>query len=198
MNRRLSLTRCVAIALAVCLAGQPAWGHSFPPVRTVVVQVERCELAVLIGFRPGSGESTEALLKQIASQPKSQMLGAAKTLLTAMAMGPLTFSIDGRALVPTSVRAKIGADPSGQKPLLVALVTFAIPERGGSLSVSSRDARTTRISWTDRASGRVDPTTSPGQNRWFTGVASFLLTLAGPTGVPACATSSSSSQSSQQ
>ena len=188
------LTRCVAIAVAVCLAGQHAWGHSFPPVRTIVVQVERCELAVLVGFRPGSGESTETLLKQIASQPKSQMLGAAKSLLTSMAMGPLTFAIDGRPLVPTSVRAKIGVDPSGQKPLLVALVTFAIPERGGQLSVSSKDARSTRISWTDRGSARVDPITAPGQNRWFTGVASFLLTLAGPTGAPACATSSNSSQ----
>jgi hypothetical protein len=189
-----SLTRCVAIAVAVCLAGQHAWGHSFPPVRTIVVQVERCELAVMIGFRPGSGESTETLLKQIASQPKSQMLSSAKTLLTAMAMGPLTFAIDGKPLVPTSVRAKIGVDPAGQKPLLVALVTFAIPARGGALSVSSRDPRTTRISWTDRGSARVDPSTAPGQNRWFTGVASFLLTLAGPTGVSACATSSNSLQ----
>jgi len=49
------LTRCVAITVAVCMAGQLAWGHSFPPVRTVVVQVERCEVAVLVGFRPGSG-----------------------------------------------------------------------------------------------------------------------------------------------
>jgi hypothetical protein len=189
-----SVTRCVAIAVAVCLAGQHAWGHSFPPVRTIVVQVERCELAVMIGFRPGSGESTETLLKLIASQPKSQTLGAAKALLTTMAMSPLTFSVGGRPLVPTSVRAKIGADPSGQKPLVVALVTFAIPAAGGELAVSSKDPRTTRISWTDRGSGRVDPTTAPGQSRWYTGVASFLLTLAGHTGVSACATSSSSSQ----
>ena len=38
------VTRCVAIAVAVSLAATPAWGHSFPPVRTVVVQVERCEI----------------------------------------------------------------------------------------------------------------------------------------------------------
>ena len=41
------LTRCVAIALAICLAGQPSWGHTFPPVRKVVLQVEGCEIAVL-------------------------------------------------------------------------------------------------------------------------------------------------------
>jgi len=122
------------------------------------------------------------------------MLGAAKSFMTSMAMAPLTFSIDGRPLVPTSVSAKIGVDPSGQKPLLVALVTFAIPARGGDLSVTSKDARSTRISWTDRGSRRVDLGTSPAQNHWFTGVASFLLTLAGPTGAPACATSSNSSQ----
>ena len=197
--RRLTLTRCVAIAVAVCLAGQAAWGHSFPAVRTVVVQVEPCELAVLVGFRPGSGEATDELLKRIASQPKSQALDAAKGLLTAAAMSPLTFSIDGHPLVPTSVRAKIGLDPGGTRPIVIALVTFAIPPRGGELSVTSHDARTTRISWTDRASGRVDLDHAPAQARWFSGVASFLLTLAGPTGVvQACATSASSSQSSQR
>ncbi len=196
--RRLTLTRCVAIAVAVCLAGQAAWGHSFPAVRTIVVQVEPCELAVLVGFRPGSGEATEELLKRIASQPKSHALDAAKSLLTAAAMAPLAFSIDGQALVPTSVRAKIGVDPGGTKPIVIALVTFAIPPRGGELVVTSRDARTTRISWADRASGRVDLEHAPTQARWFPGVASFLLTLAGPTGVQACATSASSSQSSQR
>jgi hypothetical protein len=194
MTSRLVLTRCVAIAVAICLAGQAAWGHSFPPVRTVVVQVERCELALLIGFRPGSGEATEELLKRIASQPKSLMLDAAKSLLTASAMGPLTIAIDGKPLVPNGVRAKIGVDPSGTKPLVVALVTFAIPEGGGALSVTSREARTTRISWADRTSGRVDLDAAPAQQRWFIGVASFLLTLAGLTGVQACATSASSSQ----
>ena len=193
MTRRWGqLTPLVAIAVAM-LAGQPAWGHSFPEVHTVVVQVERCEVAVLVGFRPASGEATDTLLAQIASQPKPQMLAAAKNLLAQQALSPLTFAVDKKPLVPTAVRAKIGLDPGGTRPLVVVLVTFAIPARG-TFSVASKTPRTTRVSWTDRASDRVDLDHAPAQGRWFTGVASFLLSLspASP-GEMSCVHSSSSS-----
>jgi hypothetical protein len=183
-------TPCVAIAVAVCLAGQPAWGHSFPPVRTIVVQAERCELAVLVGYRPASGEATDTLLRRIAGQPRFSMLAAAKQLLAKEALAPLSFTVDGTPLVPTKVRAKIGTDPGGARPMVIVLVTYAIPA-AGSLHVSSRDARSTRISWVDRDSGRVDLEQLPAQGRWFTGVASFLLRLAAPPGDSRCATPSS-------
>ena len=191
MIRRGILTRCVAIAVAICLAGHLAWGHNFPPVRTVVVQVESCEVALLIGYRPGSGEETEALLGRIGTHPRKQQLEAAKTLMGQQAMGPLTIALDGKPLLPTSVRAKLGTDPGGTRPLVVMLVTFEIP-RAGTLSVTSREARSTRISWTDRGSLRVDLQAAPAQGKWHLGVASFLLSLAGPPGVSACATSQSS------
>jgi hypothetical protein len=171
------VTRCVAIAVAICLAGQLAWGHTFPPVRTVVLQIEDCEVAVLVGYRPASGEATDTLLARLANEPESQRVAAAKAVLAQQALAPLTFSLDGKRLQPASVQAKIGADPTGTKPMVVVLVTFAIP-RGSDLSVTSRDPRTTRISWTDRSTGRVDPANAPGQGKWFTGVASFLLKLA--------------------
>jgi hypothetical protein len=189
---RIVLTRCVAIAVAICLAGQAAWGHTFPPVRTVVVQVEGCELAVLIGYRPSSGEATDSLLARIGSGPKGGQLDTAKSLLATQAMGPLTFAMDGKPLVPTSVRAKLGTDPSGTRPMVVLLVTFAIPT-AGTLSVTSKDMKTTRISWTDRASHRVDLATAPAPGRWHVGVASMLLSLSAPTGASACATSPSTS-----
>ncbi len=185
------LTRCVAIAVAVCLAGPPAWGHTFPPLRTVVVQVERCEVAGMLGYRPASGEPTDSLLAQIASQPRSRRLATAKGLLAQEALAPLAFSVAGTPLVPTSVRAKIGLDPGGTRPSVVVLVTFSIPS-GGTLAVTSKDARSTRISWTDRASGRVDPEHAPAQGRWFSGVASFLLSLSGPPGDLACVRTRSS------
>jgi hypothetical protein len=185
------LTRCVAIALAICLAGQPAWGHSFPPARTVVIQVEGCEIAVLVGYRPASGEATDTLLARIAAEPKSHQLEAAKVAMARDALAPLSFTLDGKPLVPTSLRAKIGVDPGGTRPVVVVLVTYAIPT-GGSLAVTSHEARTTRISWTDRASHRVDLDRAPSQAKWFTGVASFLLSLTGYPGASACATSNSS------
>lgn len=186
------LTRCVAIAVAICVAGQSAWGHYFPPVRTVVVQVEACELAVLVGYRPASGEATDTVLARIAAQPKQQQLETAKTLLGQQAMGALTVALDGKPLVPTSVRAKLGTDPGGARPLVVLLVTFALPS-GGALSVTSKDPRSTKISWTDKTSGRVDLLGAPAQGRWHAGVASFLLKLTGPPGVSACASATSRS-----
>lgn len=186
------LTRCVVIAVAVCLAGQPAWGHTFPPVRTAVVQVERCEVAVLVGYRPASGEATDTLLARIASQPKFQMLGAAKHMLAKEALAPLAITVGGTPLVPTEVRAKIGLDPGGTRPMVIVLVTYAIPDRGGTLAMTSREPRSTRISWADRDSGRIDLEHAPAQGRWFTGVASFLLSVSALTGGSGCATQSSS------
>jgi len=186
------VTRCVTIVLAMCvLAAAPAWGHSFPPVRTVVIQIERCELAVMIGYQPASGEATDTFLARVAAQPRSRMLATAKGVLASHALRPLVFAVDGKPLAPTSVRAKIGTDPGGTHPMVVVLVTFAIPS-AGTLSVTSHDPHSTRISWTDRASTRVDLERAPAQGRWFAGVASFLLPLAAP-GARACVTSVTSS-----
>ena len=185
----------VATALAIALAGAPAWGHTFPPVHTVVVQVERCEVALLIGYAAGTGEPTERILARAASQPKSHVIGALRDTLTAYAMAPLAVEIDGKPLVATSVRAKIGLDASGRRPIVVVLATFAL--RGGAqLAVSSKDPRTTRISWQDRASGRIAPDSAPAAGHWFTGVASFLLPLAAAQGGSACASTGSSVSSS--
>lgn len=180
----------VATLLATSLAGPPAWGHTFPPVRTVVVQVERCELALLIGYSAGTGEPTERIVARVASQPESRALDALRTTLTAYAMAPLAVTLDGAPLTPASVHAKIGFDASGTRPMVVVLATF--PLRGGAaLAITSKDPRTTRISWQDRTSGRVALQRAPTQDHWYTQVASFLLPLASTTGGSSCATSGS-------
>jgi len=186
----------VATALATSLAGPPAWAHSFPPVHTVVVQVERCELAVLIGYTAGTGEPTERIIARAASQPKSHVLDALRVSLTAFALAPLQFTLDGRPLAPTTVRAKIGLDAGGTRPMVVVLATFALPG-GGELAIRSKDPRTTRISWQDRSSGRIALDRAPAQDHWYTAVASFLLPLVPnpgslTAGGSACATSGSS------
>ena len=181
----------LATALAVWLAGAAAWGHTFPPVHTVVLQVEDCELAVLIGYTAGTGEPTERIVARAASQPKSHIVGALRDTLAAFAMAPLAIAVDGKPLAPVKVRAKIGVDASGKRPSVVVLATYAL--RGGArLAVSSKDPRTTRISWRDQSSGRVDREHAPGEDRWFSGVASFLLPLAAAPGGSACTSSGSS------
>jgi hypothetical protein len=183
----------LATALAISLAGLFAWGHTFPPAHTVVVQVERCEVALLVGYAAGTGDSTERIVARVASQPKSHAVDALRDTLTAYAMAPLTVALDGKPVVPSGLRAKIGFDASGTRPMVVVLVTF--PLRGGTeLAIHSKDPRTTRISWQDRSSGRIARDSAPAQGHWFTGVASFLLPLAA-TGGSSCATSGSTDSS---
>jgi len=178
----------VATAVAMCLVALPAWGHTFPPVHTVVVQVERCEVALLIGYTAGTGAPTERIVARAASQPKPRILGALRDTLAAYAMAPLTIAVDGKPLVARSVEAKIGLDAGGTRPIVVVLATFALPV-GGQLAIASSDPRTTRISWQDRGSGRVLLERAPTQERWFTQMASFLLPLAPATGGSSCARS---------
>jgi len=182
--------KLVAIAVASWLAAGPAWGHTFPPNRTVVAQVEACELVVMVGYRPGSGEATQTILARAANSPKSHEVESLRDVLGATAMAPLTVAIDGHALVPTSVRAKIGVEPGGARPMVVVLVTYSLAP-GHTLAISSADSRNTRISWQDRASRRVDLAGAPTQDHWFDGVASFLLKLSPSWGPSACAIPSS-------
>lgn len=185
------LTRCVASAVAVWLASGQAWGHTFPPARTVVAQVESCELVVMVGYRPGSGEATEAILARVANSPKSRQqsrVDALREVLTSYAMAPLTITVDGHALVPTIVRAKVGVETGGARPMVVVLVTYALA-LGHTLAIASHDVRNTRISWQDRSDHRVDLAGAPAQDHWYDGVASFLLNLSA--GSLGCATHSS-------
>ena len=185
------MTRRVATGLAACaiaLAALPAWGHTFPPVRTVVLPVDRCEAVLLVGYRPASGEATDTILARVASQPKSRQLDAMKTVLASYALAPLALTVDGKPLRATRIEAKVGLEPGGARPMVVVLATYALVP-GQSLALRSLDPRSTKISWQDRDSGRVDLSGSPHQDVWFSDVASFLLSLSPPTGVSACANS---------
>jgi hypothetical protein len=193
MTFRGKLTRYVASAVAVCVASSQAWGHTFPPARTVVAQVESCELVVMVGYRPGSGEATEAILARVANSPKSQQesrIDSLRDVLTSYAVAPLTITVDGQPLVPTGVRAKVGVEAGGARPMVVVLVTYALP-LGHTLAIASHDPRNTRISWQDRSQQRVDLAGAPAQDHWYDGVASFLLKLS--PGSLGCATHSSPS-----
>lgn len=179
----ISLATVVAIALSV--AGRPAWGHTFAPLRSIVVQVDSCEVALLVGYRAGSREESDGVVARVANLPKSQAATAVRDVLAGLAMRPINVAVDGHALVPTTVRAKLSSDSPQGKPMVVLLVTFVLPS-GKTLSVTTKDPRSTRISWTDRSSGRVDLDASPGQNKFFAGVASLLLNLTPTSGGSAC------------
>ncbi|MBL9016517.1 MAG: hypothetical protein JNL83_20175 [Myxococcales bacterium] len=142
-----------------------------------MIQVERCEVVLLVGYRPGTGEPTEAILGRASTAPKSRAREALQELMAAFAMAPLTVSVDGQPLVPTAVRAKIGLEPGGARPMVVVLVTYPLPA-GKSLSVASQDPRSTRLSWQRTGGERVAISDAPQQGKWYPGVASMLLPLA--------------------
>ena len=103
-------------------------------------------------------------------------------------MAPLMITLDGNPLVPTTVRAKIGVEEGGARPIVVLLVTYAmLPILIASTrwESASRDPRTTRISL-----GRIGPESQRIDLRrvhlrrtamWYDGVASFLLRSSTPT-----------------
>ncbi|MCX5747588.1 MAG: hypothetical protein NT062_34415 [Proteobacteria bacterium] len=158
-------------------------------MRTVVVQVERCELAVMVGFRPATGEATSATFARVASQPKSKGLETLRDVMTNTALAPVAFLVDGKPLVPTSVHAKLGLEPGGARPMVVVLVTYALPA-GNRLVIRSADTKATSFSWTDRASHRIVLADAPTQGHWYNGVASMLLPLETSPGDSPCAASS--------
>ena len=180
----------VATALAIGLAGQASWAHTFPAARQVVVQVEPCEVVLLVGYRPGTGEPTEGILARASTAPKSRAREALQDLMSAFAMASLTVSVDGQPLVPTTVRAKIGFEPGGARPMVVVLVTYPLPA-GKTLSIASKDPKSTRFSWQVKGGDRVAISDAPQQGKWYPGVASMLLPLA--PGATSCASTSPSS-----
>jgi hypothetical protein len=199
---RQVISALVASGVAAILASRPAWGHSFPPVRTVVAQVERCELVLLVGFKPASGAATSAIIAQAtpraapagepgASSASSSTTGSLRDVMTAYAMAPFEVSLAGRHLMPTSVQAKVTIEPGGARPMVVVLVTYPLTG-AGSLAIATREPRTTRFSWQDQQSTRVDLASAPAQDEWFNSVASFLLNIQPTTCAPPSTVSSPS------
>jgi hypothetical protein len=148
---------------------------------------------VLVGYRPGTGEPTDRVLARAAAEANKTPAEGLRDVLTADALGVLDLTLAGRRLAPASIHAKIGIEPGGMRPMVVVLVTYALPTLGGSLLVTSRDPQATRVSWQDRSSSRVSIPDAPAQDHWFPSVAPFLLTVGVTKGDSPCASSASPS-----
>ena len=178
------LLALAAALVAAAFAAPAADAHRFPPVRSVVVQVEACEVALLVGYRPATGDAAERTIARIAGLPPAKAAEALRDLLGAQAMAPLSLTVDRRPLAPSSVRAKLAPDTDGARPMVVVLATYPLPA-GKSLAIASREPRTTRISWTDRDSRRVPLADAPAQGRWSPEASALSLDLLPPS--PGCA-----------
>jgi hypothetical protein len=170
----------LALATALAVAYNPllVWAHRFPSVRTVVVQVEPCSVALLVGWRPASGDTTALLLGEakVRGSDKDKEIQVLTQQLTAMAMSSLQLVMDDSPLVPTSVEAKVSVEDGTGRPVVLLLLSYAVTT-GGKLALLSKEPKSTRISWVDKSNGRVEITSSPSQLQWHDDLASFLLTL---------------------
>jgi hypothetical protein len=182
-----------AAGLVAVLVASPvaATAHTFAEQRTVVAQVERDQLVVVVGYQPAAGAESLAAVGQASVRPKGTKSQALRAILAARAVSPLTVSIDGTAVEPTSMRTKVFVDPPGSDRLAVAiLLIYDLPAHEIALEVGIADA-STEFSWVDRTSCQRTITTAWPARSWVTGVASFLLTVAAPDpGAEPCASSS--------
>ena len=176
MRLRLGLT-VLATAIAIAIAMPQGWGHRFPAVRTVVVQVEPCSVALLVGWRPASGDDTAVLLGEAKTGGKDQEVQILTQRLTALALAPIRLRLGGVEVAPTSVEANVTVEDGTGRPVVLLLVSYPA-SRGGALEIVSKDPKSTRISWVDKSAGRVEIGAAPTQSQWHDDLASFLLNVA--------------------
>jgi len=176
--RRLAAAALVATGLAVP-AG--ALGHRVPGGRSVVAQIEQCELVLMVAWHPQSGDEADALRVHAArgavKAPRSGdgAAGRLRALYGARAMAPLSIRADGRLLSPRSVEVKLVRDPPGSDRLAgVALVSYELGPDVRGLEIANNDPHRTRFSWVDR-SDREFSSTGLAPHRWTGGLASILL-----------------------
>jgi hypothetical protein len=172
------LARLVLVGSCVCASGV-ALGHRAPGGRSVVAQVDRCELSLLVSWTPPSGDETSAILADSARAPGPTAATTPgerlRALYTSRALAPLSIRADGRPLAPRSLEVKLVRDPPRSSRLTaVVLVSFSLPPAAETLEIANSDSHRTRFSWVDRSGGRF---TSPGTptSQWASGVASILL-----------------------
>jgi hypothetical protein len=174
----------VAVAVAMPVA---ASAHTFPESRNVVAQVERDHLVVVIGYQPATGGTSLAALGQAAMEPKAAKSLALRAILAARAVSPLTITIDGTAAVAASTSVKVFVDPPGSDRLAIAILQiYDLPPRAVDVAIGIADPRTA-FSWVNRDGCQRETSSVWPPRSWVSGVASFLLQVAGPdAGVEPC------------
>ena len=170
---RLSVAAAGLVAMSLGL--RDASAHRVLGGRTVVVQLERGAIALLVSWKPPGGDLADALAGAGARgpHPRDRM----RALYAERALAPLRVTVDGKPLAPASVEAKLVLDPPGSGRLTgLVLVRFTLPAGARAVSIDNRDARQTRLALADRSGGRFAIAPSLPARRWSTSVASLLLT----------------------
>jgi hypothetical protein len=162
----------VRALLLVCALGATAHAHYVPADRMVVVQAEPEGVAVLITYRPASGERT--MLTGLQARHRRDVLTA---LLGVQAIAGLGLTADGAPLAVSSLSTKLVEDPPGTgRAVVVVLVTADRPAAARELTVSVADlGEPQRLKWLDRSRGRVVESGPVAADRWLDGRSAISL-----------------------
>lgn len=175
--RRESAIAALTAVVVISLGTGDTSGHTVPGGRTVVVQLDQREIALLVSWKPPA-ELARTLLEVSSASPDPRAHLA--SLYAARALAPLRVAAGGKALSPRSSDTKLVADPPGSGGLsALVLVRFELPRLARAITIENRDARETRIALVDRSDGRFRATPALTGRRWSTGVASLLLVRSG-------------------
>jgi hypothetical protein len=160
------------VILGALLFAAVAEAHYVPADRMIVVQAEPDGLAVLVTYRPPSGD--RSALTGLNARHRADVL---KALLSVQAIAGLAIQADGVTLPLDSVEAKLAEDPPGSgRGAVVLLLTARRPAGARELTVSVADlGEPTRLSWLDRSRGRVAEFGPVSAGQWLRGQAAVSL-----------------------
>jgi hypothetical protein len=159
-------------AILLLLLASTAEAHFVPADRMIVVQAEPDGVAVLVTYRPPSGE--RSVLTGLSARHRPDVLRA---LLSVQAVAGVALSADGAPLAAGSVETKLVEDPPGSgRATVVVLLTARRPPRARSVNVSVVDfGEPTRTKWVDRSRGRIAQFGPVAADQWIGGRSAISL-----------------------
>jgi hypothetical protein len=160
-----------------------AFAHKTPARRTVVVQAEANEVAVLVTWTAPSGPMGRLVVAAATWGRKGDDVKTAlKTFMTSRALATLRFEGNGKNMHFDAIQTKVNLDPGplGRHTIAI-LATKKLPKtRPFVLSVSSaQETGATRLSWTNRA-GKDNKIQSSHKSDTWTTTKTVTLTWAKP------------------
>jgi hypothetical protein len=167
-----------AVMVLVAIVGWRADGfaHELPARRSVDVQAERDALVLFVTWTAPSGPMSSLLAARAAWERAGvRSRAAVEGALVAIALAPIRVRAGGRELGARPLRSELFTDPSGRRPLAIAVLVEIPLDRPRLVTIDVETSEPTRLRW--RALGDLDvrSPSHPRAGRWVPG--DRLLTL---------------------
>ncbi len=146
----------VSVLVATATAAQDLHAHTVPARRSVTVQAESGEAAVLVTWTSARGPQGSQLLLRAAWGRSGRARDAMRSLAATEALRGLLFLVDGNVAIPKTTEVKVRVDQKQPVRVFAAvLVTISVPA-GSSLSVSRKSGAFTQLRWRTRTGPNIN------------------------------------------